>query len=149
MDLVATLSQNYMFQDVPHDVLEDLAGKAVIKDFLGGDQLVRQFDRSQDVFVILDGQALSRTFSGEVVARFGPGSIVGEVALIDGEPRSTNVVAVHGCKAAILPATAIKGVMESDPRVGYLIVSNLAKVLCKRIRQMNEQVDSLPAPPKR
>jgi CRP-like cAMP-binding protein len=147
VDLTQTLTDSYVFRNVPREALEQITRAANVRDFLGGDQLVRQYDRSnQDVFVLLAGEALSRTFSGETVARFGPGSVIGEVALLDGEPRSSNVVCSGACKVAIIPADTIKGLMDSDPRVGYTIATNLARILCMRLRAMNEQVDTLQVP---
>lgn len=146
MDLLNLLSNTYVFRDVPGDVLIRLVDQATVKDVVGGDPIIRQFERGNDVFIILEGEALSRTLNGEVVARFGPGSLIGEVALLDGEPRSTNVVAVKGAKIATIPGSAIKGAMESDPRVGYTIATNIAKVLCMRLRAMNEQMDGLNTP---
>lgn len=144
MDLAKTLADSYVFRFVPDSTLATLAEKATVKDYLGGDQLIRQYDRTnQDVFVLLEGQALSRTFSGEVVARFGPGSVIGEVALLDHEPRSSNVVCAHACKVAVLPADAVREAMDADPKVGYTIATNLARILCMRLRAMNEQMDTL------
>ncbi len=143
MDLAKTISNNYMFKGVGEAEVQAIADLAQVKEFQGGDQLVRQFDKSSDILIILEGQGITKTFSGEIVSRFGPGSVIGEVALIDGQPRSANVVSVGTSKVAIIPAAAVHKMMESDAKVGYLIVSNIAKVLCMRLRAMNDHADSL------
>lgn len=143
MDLEKTLSYNYVFKGLSHEQLVILASQALIREYLGGDQLVRQFDQSTDLMILLEGNAISRTFSGEVVAKFGPGSVIGEVALIDGQARSANVVSVGTSKVAVLPSTAVYALMEADPSAGYTIMKNLAGVLCRRLRSMNENADTM------
>ncbi len=143
LDLPKALAFNYMFRGLSEAKLLELTEFALIKDYLGGDLLVRQFDSSSDVLILLEGKAITKTFSGEVVAHFGPGSVIGEVSLIDGQPRSANVVSVGSSKAAILPAVVIRRLMDENAAVGYRITSNIAQVLCRRIRSMNEHADSL------
>jgi CRP-like cAMP-binding protein len=70
--------------------------------------------------------------------------VLGEVALLDGETRSATVVAVGRTKVAILRADDIRSVMDTDPHAARIILGNLAKVLCRRLRTMNAQAESTP-----
>lgn len=142
-DLAKTLSYNYVFRGLSRDVVAGFAAIAQMKQFMGGDVLVRQFDYNSDVMILLEGQARIKSFSGETLAEFGPGSIVGEISLIDEQPRSATVVAVGEVKAAVIPAEMFRGMMESDPKTGATILMNLCKVLCRRLRTMNVHVDAL------
>ncbi len=146
MELAETLRNNYVFKGLSETVIQELAALSEVKELRGGDQIVRQFDKSYDLFVILEGKALSRTFKEEVVSEFGPGSVVGEIALIDRKPRSTNVVCVGNSKIAVVPATAIIAIMNRDINAKAQIQENILNVLCMRLRAMNEHVDSMTVP---
>lgn len=146
MELAETLANNYVFRGLPETEINELASLAEVKEYRGGDRILRQFEKSFDVFVILEGKALSRTFKEEIVSEFGPGSVVGEIALIDRKPRSTNVVSVGNSKVAIIPATAILAIMNRDINAKAIILENIVNVLCMRLRAMNEHVDSMTVP---
>jgi CRP-like cAMP-binding protein len=92
--------------------------------------------------ILLEGSAITRTFKGEVVAKFGPGSAIGEVALVDRQKRSANVTSVGKSTAAVLPADALWQLLEADPQVGLVVMRRLAAVLCFRLRSMNEYADT-------
>jgi CRP/FNR family cyclic AMP-dependent transcriptional regulator len=143
MDLAKTLSFNYIFRGLRPDVINGLAAMSVIKRFRGGDTLIRQFDNQSDLILILEGEALVRSFSGELLAEIGPGSIIGEIALIDDQPRSATVVAKGDMTGAVFEANAFRGMLETDTRTAAVIYANLGKVLCRRLRSMNVALDGL------
>ncbi len=143
MELAKTLSYNYLFRGLTWEVVNGFAALATVKDFMGGDVLVRQFDYNSDLLILLEGTARIKTFSGETIAEFGPGSMIGEISLIDEQPRSATVVAVGTVKAAVIPATVFRGYMDTDPRTAAVVLMNVCKVLCRRLRTMNVHVDAL------
>lgn len=143
MDLAKQLSYNYVFRGLSQPAINGLAAIAIEQSFRGGDTLIRQFDHNTDVMIILEGETLIRSFSGDLIAECGPGSILGEISLIDDQPRSATVVAKGDCKVAVLPAIAFRGLLESDPRTAATIMTNLSRVLCRRLRAMNVQLDSI------
>ena len=146
VDLEKALSYNYMFRGLPKEALHELAILASLRKYLGGDLLVRQFDSTTDLLLLIEGNAISRTFTGEVVARFGPGSVIGEVAFLDGQKRSANVISVGDSQAIVISSNALWTLMERDKAVGYTIMKNLSVVLCRRLRSMNEFADSASNP---
>jgi CRP/FNR family cyclic AMP-dependent transcriptional regulator len=143
MDLAKTLSYNYIFRGLSKGVINGLAGSAIITNFRGGDTLIRQFDHKSDLILILEGEALIRSFSGELLSEIGPGSIIGEIALIDEQPRSATVVAKGDMVGAVFHADAFRGMLDTDPKTAAVIYGNLARVLCRRLRSMNVQLDGL------
>ena len=72
-----------------------------------GRTLVEKGSRSTDVFFLLEGRAEVLLFSANgrevCVHDIGPGDIFGEIAVLDGEPRSASirsVVGAQGCRDA-------------------------------------------------
>jgi CRP-like cAMP-binding protein len=108
---------------------------------MGGDQILRQFGRDTDLMVVLKGAALIKTFSGDPIAEVGPGSVLGEISLIDTEPRSATVAAKGECTVAVIPSSGLQNLMRHDIGMRCVMMENLAKVLCQRLRTANVQLD--------
>jgi len=141
MELAKTLSYNYIFRGLPKEVVAGIAAMAVVKDYMGGDTIVRQYERPSDIYVNLDGSALIRGYRGETVAEFGPGSVLGEIALIDEQPRSANVIAKGPVRAAVIGSAVLQGMMDTDPETARTLLMNISRVLCRRLRTMNTVVE--------
>lgn len=136
-DLPRTLRYNYVFRGLSRDVVAGIAALASTRHYRGGDIIVREFERNSDLIILLEGNARITSHSGDVVAEFGPGSVIGEIALIDEEPRSATVTAMHDVIVAVIPSKALNAFMDMDPQVGKVIMTNIARVLCRRMRTMN------------
>lgn len=141
MELPQALRDNYLFRGLSNAHIDEILALANTKTFLGGDTILRQFGRDNDLMVVLKGEALIKTFSGDPIADVGPGSVLGEVSLIDTEPRSATVVARHECTVAVIPAEGLQNLMKHDIGMRCVMMENLAKVLCQRLRTANVQLD--------
>jgi CRP/FNR family transcriptional regulator/CRP/FNR family cyclic AMP-dependent transcriptional regulator len=125
-----------------HDQIEALASIASVADYDGGDVLMRQFDRSRDLLIIMSGSARVNSFSGDKLVEVGPGSVLGEIALVDEQPRSATVVSLGGTRAARIPGDQFREILEKNPMIAATIYQNLGKVVCARLRTANLSMDS-------
>src|SRR6266446_10155131 len=69
-----------------------------------------------------------------ILTILGPGSIVGELAIIDGLPRSATVVAIRDCKLSFISREAFLGCLREYPE----IYSDLVSTLVSRLREADE-----------
>ena len=69
-----------------------------------------------------------------ILAVLGPGSIAGELALIDGRPRSASVVAIRDCELRFVRRNAFEECMAQHPELYRYLVN----VLAARLRETNE-----------
>lgn len=74
-----------------------------IRKVVAGDALVQQGEEGDELFLLLDG-VLSVEVDGERLAELGPGSVVGERALLEGGLRTSTLVAATPCKVAVARA---------------------------------------------
>jgi CRP/FNR family transcriptional regulator, cyclic AMP receptor protein len=71
-----------------------------------------------------------------VLAFRGPGSLIGEQALVDGSPRSAGVVAVEPVELLVIPASAFRRFLVEHPRVAMVLVGMLSLRLRDSDRQL-------------
>src|SRR5438876_2459616 len=69
-----------------------------------------------------------------ILTILGPGSIVGELAIIDGLPRSATVVAIRDCKLSFISREAFLSCLREYPE----IYSDLVSTLVSRLREADE-----------
>jgi CRP-like cAMP-binding protein len=86
------LSNVAFFEGFTHDQIDRVARLGEEVEAKEGALLMDQGDPGQECFVVVDGQA-SVYAGGVFVASVGPGSMVGEMALVDHRPRNASVIA--------------------------------------------------------
>ena len=67
----------------------------------------------------------------------------GEMALFGKGERSATVKAVTECKLLMITSKDFRKLCESEPRIGYIVVTNIALVLADYLRKTNEDVIKL------
>ena len=71
-----------------------------------GETLVEQGDEGRELFLILDG-IVDVEVDGEEVAELGPGTLLGEMALLEGGKRTASVYATTLVRAVVIPPDAV------------------------------------------
>lgn len=120
--------------------LEELLGFAVTKRLGRNETLIEQHDPGDSMMVVLSGMMKACVFSSsgkEVVLEYlGAGSIIGELALFDGEPRAASVVAIEPSELVVLQRRFVMAFLEKKP----LIALGVIRTLCRKIRRTNSLV---------
>jgi CRP-like cAMP-binding protein len=78
------------------------------------------------------------------IATLGPGKTIGEMCIIDGEPRSASAVTATDTTLLVMTAEKFEGLMDAWPRVGALLVMKIAKLMSQHLRQTScKLIDNL------
>lgn len=125
---------NFLVCGLPPSVIDEVAGLAEFGAVVAGDALIKRGDKGSDLFIVLDGRLNVYSPQGDKLAEAGPGSVIGEVALVDDQPRSADVVAIGLVKYAKLPAADLRRYMANQKDVGFVMMANLTRVLSMRLR---------------
>lgn len=137
---VEKLRRIYLFEELPPEVLAEVAAACAIASFDKGVEILRQDDRSDDVFFVLEGSVRANSFaeSGREVSYvdIGPGGVFGEFSAIDRLPRSTSVVALAPALVARMPARRFIELLERDGRIGRRLI----EILVAKVRSMSERL---------
>jgi CRP/FNR family transcriptional regulator, cyclic AMP receptor protein len=109
--------------------LNNIARYAGEKRVKTGAMLARQGRRERDFMLILDGSARVER-DGKVLAQLKAGDFFGEMALIDGEPRSATVFAESPCVLLVIGRRSFQQLLDSVPGMQKKILITL----CQRLR---------------
>ncbi|HET7685643.1 MAG TPA: cyclic nucleotide-binding domain-containing protein [Candidatus Limnocylindria bacterium] len=106
--------------------LERLGMLADEVDLKAGRVLMRQGERGDQMFVIIDG-AVDVERDGTVIARRGAGDILGEIALVDGGPRAATVTLASDARLLVVGRREFHSLMDEFPEVRLRILETLAQ----------------------
>ncbi len=103
------------------------------RTFAAGEQIIDQQSDSRDVYFVTRGKVRMVTFamSGREVALEdqGAGTYFGELAAIDGQPRSTSVVALETTDVARMAPERFIHLVKMYPDVAHTVMQHLAQVI--------------------
>lgn len=132
-----------IFSALSPESLADLALVMREQRWGAGKLIFSRGDIGDHMFAILSGRirlALANAKGREIVLRtLGPGDILGEMALIDGEPRSADATAAEETTCLILPRARFEAVAGQRPDIGMA----LARHLSSHLRRTNFQMESI------
>lgn len=74
--------------------------------------------------------------SNIVVRILGPGSLIGELGLLDGQPRSANCVALTELQSMVLHRADFMRLIEDDPRLGTRLLLAISARTADRLREL-------------
>jgi ATP-binding cassette subfamily B protein len=94
-----------------------------------GASIVREGDKGDTFFVVLEGQARVVNRKGRVLNRVYPGDFFGEISLLDGGPRTATVVAETPMLLLGLSRSAFRDVLATEPVVAVKLLQYSAGML--------------------
>jgi CRP-like cAMP-binding protein len=138
--VTALLAGHEWFASLTEAELGDLAGGAETVHWEPGEILFEEGERGDNCFVLHSGavKVLRRFPDGRriTLARLGPGSVVGELALFNGERRSATVEALEQTLAIGLNGDDVMSILRADPEAAISVAVGLAD----RLRAANERM---------
>jgi len=134
----------------PHfspEALKVLLGLCAIHDLPPETVLIKRGDAGDALYFVERGEVsvMVRLENGERkrLRTLGPGSLVGEMALYSGQPRSADVVTETPCRAYRLSAERFARLEREDPAVVIQFHSFVVKLLAKRLSAASDEIRAL------
>lgn len=135
-----SLASIELFSGLPPDKVEAVGRRCSWRHYRPGQQILGHLDDTKDVYFIVRGRVRATVFSlsgKEVTFRdIGAGTLFGEYAAIDGQPRSANIVALDDSLVASLSPEGFWNVLMTYPEVA----GGMMKLLTRQIRVLSERV---------
>jgi CRP/FNR family transcriptional regulator, cyclic AMP receptor protein len=109
------------------------------KMFRAGETICKKGEYSYDAYVVMRGQIdIVLNEGAPPLAQLGNGEIFGELAFLDGTPRTASAIATQTTIALVIQRTAFNDLARREPHLGMVVLRNIALELSKRLRKSNE-----------
>ena len=139
----SALKDAYLVAGLKEPEVAQVAALADIRLFNSGDCITKLGDPSKDLFVILSGKVKATSSDGDLLGEVGANSVVGEMGLVDALTANANVTAVGPVSAAVIPTASLRRLMSQNRDWGFVMLSNISRVMAGRLRQTNARIDEL------
>lgn len=120
-----------------------LAARAHMRAFEAGDTIFLMGAQHDSMLAVLSGQVKISMTSSEgkeiVLAILHPGEVFGEIAMLDGKPRSADAKALTDCSLAVLDRRDVLAALEGNAAAWL----GLVEVLCSRLRRTDDHLVEL------
>jgi CRP-like cAMP-binding protein len=137
----SVLRHNYLFRGLADTALERIAALAARRAFHKGSVIFSQGDDGDALYGVASGRVrISASASGgrEVFLNImEPGDTFGEIAVMDGLPRTANAVAIDSSTLIVIQRADFLPFLEREPQLAL----HLLKLLCERLRWTSELVE--------
>jgi CRP/FNR family cyclic AMP-dependent transcriptional regulator len=141
--VIALLSGTHLFGDLGADDLEACAAAFDEMRFAKGDTLFVRGDPGAHLYVVEAGRvrlSISTLNDRKLSFRHAvPGDLFGEIAALDGEPRSADATAITRVTVHGLERTKFRALWATRPAIADRVVA----FLCGRLRQTTTQFESI------
>lgn len=141
--IIDSLATNPFFSGLEAAALERVAAGMRSRRFRRGEVIFHLGDPGDALFVLVSGDVKislpSDTGDEAILATLGPGAVFGELALLDGAPRSATATAMSPTEAVVLPRDRFRELIATEAGVRDALLASIAGEL----RRLTTHVEEL------
>jgi CRP-like cAMP-binding protein len=142
-DKLSLLRNHPLFGDLPAQVIEHLGSYMKTRKVARGGTIFAKGDPGSGLLGVLSGAVRVSVASSEgkdiVLNTFHEGDIFGEIALLDGQPRTADATATTDCELIVIERRDFVPFLRDHPDVMLKFI----EILCARLRRTSEQVQDV------
>jgi CRP/FNR family cyclic AMP-dependent transcriptional regulator len=142
-DKLSLLRNHPLFRDLPPGVIEHLGSYMKTRKVPRGAAIFAKGDPGSGLMGVLAGSVKISVASAEgkdiVLNIFREGEIFGEIALLDGRPRTADATAMSPCELVVIERRDFVPFLSGHPDVMLKFI----EILCSRLRHTSEQVQDV------
>ena len=124
-------------------MLEQLSSRAVRRSVRKATAIFTRGDPGTSLFAVCSGtvkiNAPSPAGRGAIFNLISDGAIFGEIALLDGLPRTADATAMTDCELMVIERRDFVPLLREQPEIAIKLI----EMLCARLRQTTEQVEDV------
>ena len=140
---ITFLRQVALFAGLEDDQLRTLAKVTVTRTFPKESFIILADEEGDALFMIARGQVKVSLVSEDgrevILSLLGPGAVFGELSLLDGKPRSANVVATEDTELVMLRRSDFLQLLHRVPQIAISLLAELAA----RLRKTDRKIEGL------
>lgn len=138
-EFATLLRANAFFADLPPETLQHLAGLCGVVRVPAGGTLFQKGDAGDALYGVRRGQIRIEIGTGDgqrvTLNALGAGDVFGEIALLDGQPRTADAVAAEPTELFALRRETVLADMRREPKLAIHFI----ELLCRRLRYVSTQ----------
>jgi CRP-like cAMP-binding protein len=139
--LVAALTVNPFFSGLGADIIKRIADLCVTQTLTDGQTLFLKGDGGNALYGVRRGRILvtTSTPAGKQLTLnvLGSGDIFGEIALLDGRPRTADAIASGPTELFMIRRSDFQNLLQRHPSIALKII----ELLCERVRWTSERME--------
>jgi CRP/FNR family transcriptional regulator/CRP/FNR family cyclic AMP-dependent transcriptional regulator len=133
-----------LFKELRRRDREAICEAMIAREFTAGEVIVHEDDdETQTFFIIASGKVHVAVLTSEgkqaILATLNKGDFFGEMAILDGEPRSASVIAATQCRLVMLYRRPFIEILQKFPR----ITIEMLVAMSRRLRRANRHMNTL------
>jgi CRP-like cAMP-binding protein len=136
-----------IFSDLDKNELEIVYKRVFEQSIKKGSLLFVEGEPGELLYIIMSGcvEIIKKTKDNEkiVLATMGANDIVGEMSLIDSEPRAATARTSADSVLMVITKQKFNEILQSDPRIAAKILMGLLKVISRRLRIMDKKIEEI------
>ncbi len=136
-----------LFEDFEAQELESLARYMTCYLAPADTEIIREGETGDFMLLIIEGSVeivkLDASGLPTRIGMAGPGKTLGEMSLVDGEPRFASCIAVTDTLFAVLDRDNLSRIIADEPRIGVKILMELLMLLNQRLRNVSTDLVKL------
>ena len=141
-ELAAHLPKGSVFAECDEAELADLLNVGTVQATRANDGILRQGDEGTSLVIVLDGVvriSMVTPNGREIILDYAEaGAVVGEIAVLDGQPRTASAIAMWAGRILRLSRTAFEGFIERHPKIAIRLLREMAR----RLRETDSTIES-------
>ena len=142
-DRLALLRNHPLFRELPSTIIERLGSYMKRRSVARGSTIFAKGDPGDGLMGVLGGSVKISVPSADgrdvVLNVINEGGIFGEIALLDGHPRTADAIAMSDCQLMVIERRDFVQFLRSQPDVMLKFI----EILCARLRRTSEQVQDV------
>ena len=143
LDKLAPLRNHPLFREFPPAVIEHFGTYMTRRSVRRGTTIFTKGDPGTGLMAVLWGSVKISVPTADgreaVLNIINPGEIFGEIALLDGRPRTADAVAMDDCELMVIDRRDFIPFLREQPDIALKFI----EILCARIRHTSEQVEDV------
>jgi CRP/FNR family transcriptional regulator, cyclic AMP receptor protein len=136
-----------LFEDFEGQEIETMARYMSCYLAPSGTEIIREGAAGDFMLLIIEGSVeiakLDSTGLPTRIGMAGPGKMLGEMSLVDGEPRFASCIAIVDTLFAVLDRENLSRIIANEPQMGVKILMQLLMLLNQRLRNVSSELVKL------
>ena len=157
--LMAVLGEKTVYKETPlsritpmelltSDELKLLSPQLEKRVFNPGEHIFKEGDTGDELFIISEGsasvyRAMENNAGMHRLVTFGQGTVFGEMALLDSQPRSASVRADGRLACYVMSRKQLDELVSQQHSIAVKLLISLSRELGRRLRSANQTINSL------